>query len=183
MRSLGWKSLAVAFVASLATVSSANAGFLDFLFGRRAPAPVAQPVDVHPDVTIAKPRPNRVASRAAKPRGRQPVQLSPKDQLARTIDPVANPDWHLIDPTLRRGDILVLPDQVLVFNGGQIGALKNYVLLEQSRIYNRKERVLIAEMTGQPREPLLLAGGTGPRQPRLLKSASLVRPLELRSGL
>ncbi len=181
---MGWKAMAIAFVASFVTVSTANAGFLDFLFGRRAPA-AAQPVAQHPDVTVTKPRVKRVAKADGprKPKQMRLVALTPKDQRARTIDPIANPDWYLTDPTLRRGDILVLADRVLVFKGGEIGAPKSYVSLNETRLYNRKERLLIAEMTKQPNEPFLLADKAGPRQPRLLKSASLLRPLELRSGL
>ncbi len=183
----GWKTLGVAFVASFLTVSTAQAGLFDFLFGRREPAPVAAPA--HPDVTIAKPvakKPLRTAKHR-KPTGL--VMLNPlspfdaKQQMARVIDPVANPDWHLIDPTLKRGDILVLTDRVVVFKGGQIGAPKSYVSLDETRLYNRRERLLIAEMTRQPVQPFLLADKAGPRQPRVLKSASLIRPLELRPGL
>jgi hypothetical protein len=33
------------------------------------------------------------------------------------IDPVLDPNWYLNDPTLRRGDMVVLENKVLVYDG------------------------------------------------------------------
>ncbi len=36
------------------------------------------------------------------------------------MNPDRNPTWYLDDPTLRRGDIVVLKGEVLVFQGGRV---------------------------------------------------------------
>ncbi|QZO01878.1 hypothetical protein [Chenggangzhangella methanolivorans] len=125
-------TLGLAVAVGLGGVSSANAGLLDFLFGW-AKRPPAAPVAAapHPDLTLSPAKPRRTAR--AKPKTpRAPVQISPKDMLARTIDPAKNPNWYLEDPTLRRGDILVLSDRVLVFKGGPIGVAQNYAALSNT---------------------------------------------------
>ncbi|GLK78652.1 hypothetical protein GCM10008174_03930 [Methylopila turkensis] len=136
-----WATALVGFltpIVLLAPFNPAKAGFLDWLFGRR---PAATQQAAHPDVTIA---PRQKVRTAAKP----VPQLSPAEILARTIDPKANPDWHLIDPTLRNGDILFLADRVLVFKGGATGVLANYVPVGQSRLVSAKDRRLIQAMAG-----------------------------------
>lgn len=162
-------------IAAAASAGTAQAGFLDWLFGPRKPAaPVAsaqQPVSV----TIRPAHRKRVASKQ-KPKAAPVVQLSPAEMLARTIDPIANPDWWLIDPTLRKGDILVLTDRVVVFAGGKVGLATNYSSLEKSRLVSKKERLQIAMMTGRSYEPPMLASTTPPKQPQLLRQAAAVMP-------
>lgn len=173
-----------AFAVGLGGVTTAQAGgLLDFLFGwkdrtdiqRAAPAPVA-----HPDITISgKQKPRKVARNKAREPRVAAVGLSPKEQLARTIDPNKNPNWYLEDPTLRKGDILVLNDRVVVFTGGALGAPKSYVALSRAKLLTRKERERVAAMTGGALEPSMLANAGPARQPRLLKSVSLTRPAPL----
>lgn len=172
---MAYRTIAFGLVATIVSVSTAEAGFLDWLFAPRKPAaPIAAAAPAHPAVTIrATPR-KRVAQRAkAKP---AVIYVDPKAQLAATIDPIANPDWHLIDPTLRKGDILVLADRVLVFSGGRIGIEANYVSLDKSRLISKKERLQVAEMTGHGQLPPLLAATTPPRQPKLLRQAEAIMP-------
>ncbi len=140
-----FRTLATAVVVASLAAPTAQAGFLDFLFGRRAPAPVEEYRD--PPMAPAAPRVDRAPVRAP--------QLSPKEQLARTIDPVANPDWHLVDPTLRRGDVLFLADRVVVFTGGRIGDARSYAPLESSRTVSPTERRALRQMAGRtaPDEP------------------------------
>ncbi|WP_020186639.1 hypothetical protein [Methylopila sp. 73B] len=135
-----YRTLATAVVAASVAAPTAQAGFLDFLFGRRAPAPVEEYREA--PVAPAAPRVDRAPVR--KP------QLTPQEQLARTIDPVANPDWHLVDPTLRRGDVLFLADRVVVFTGGRIGDASSYAPLESSRIVSSSERRALRQMAGRP---------------------------------
>ena len=167
------RAIAVGLVAVMASGTTAQAGFLDWLFGSRKPAaPVgaaAQPVSVtiHPS--------RRVAS---KPKAKTPsiVQLSPQEMMARTIDPVANPDWWLMDPTLRKGDILVLSDRVMVFAGGRVGVAANYAALENSRLVSKTERRQIAMMASIRYEPPMLTAAAAPKQPQLLRQAAAVMP-------
>lgn len=168
-------AVGLALVIGLGGATSANAGLLDFIFGWRNRTDMAPAAAQHPTVTIQAPaKPRRAAK--AKPKA-APVQISPKDMLARTIDPARNPNWWLEDPTLRKGDILVLTDRVLVFTGGPLGAPKSYAALEKTKLLSRKERLQVAMMTGRGYEPPMLANAS-PRQPTALKSASLGAPVQ-----
>lgn len=166
-----------AFALGMGGVTSANAGLLDLIFGwrDRTAAPRATAPAPHPVVTIsAKPK-NKVA-RAKNRTPKAPAQLSPQEMLARTIDPNKNPNWHLEDPTLRKGDILVLNDRVVVFTGGPLGAPKSYVALSRTKLLTKQERLQVAAMTRRPAEPEAFASGE-PRQPRLLRSVGLGGPV------
>jgi hypothetical protein len=134
------KGLAIAIAAVVASAGTAQAGFFEMLFGIRKPAPVVEPQ--HPAVTISPSRPVRKAAR-------RPVGLDPKQTLARTIDPVKNPDWYLVDPTLKRGDILVLPGKVVVFDGRKLGDERSYAPLSQTRLISNAERTRIAKSIGR----------------------------------
>lgn len=179
------KAIVVAVAATLVSAPAAQAGFLDFLFAPRKPVVAAPQIAVHPHVTM-QPRaarsmrtgkPVKVAKSAKSSDRAWAVMTDPKEHLARTIDPVANPDWHLIDPTLRRGNVLVLTDRVLVFTGGRIGAPASYVSLAETRLVSKTERTRIAEMTGRAVLPPLLASKNPPQQPRLLRQASVMPPV------
>ncbi len=64
------------------------------------------------------------------------------------IDPVQTPDWHLQDPTLRRGDIVVLKDQVLVFKGGRMPFTRaDFASLSESDL-PAEERERLSHMAG-----------------------------------
>ncbi|MDR6285201.1 hypothetical protein HNR47_001184 [Methylopila jiangsuensis] len=149
------KTAAIGFLAPvvlLAPFQNARAGFLDWLFGRR-PAAVSAPA--HPEVTVSaaskRPKKKRAAALKAPP----VPALTPQEQLARTIDPDKTPDWHLVDPTLRRGDVLFLKDRVVVFMGGEPGKPGAYMPVSQTRLFTARERRLFAAMArdraGPPR--------------------------------
>jgi hypothetical protein len=63
------------------------------------------------------------------------------------IDPVKNPDWYLDDPTLRRGDIVVLKGEVLVYQGSGRSphAREDFTALDASAL-SAAERDRIAAM-------------------------------------
>lgn len=152
-----------AFAIGMGSVGSAKAGLFDFLFGPRKPAaPVAavRPVVDHPYVTIA-PRKKVVTKRVVRR-----IQIDPKDMMARTIDPVKNPHWYLEDPTLKKGDILVLNDRVLVFRGGTVGDPLAYVSLGASRQLNKSDRAKVAAMTRPQAGPVAEAAAE-PRPTRV----------------
>ena len=174
----------LAFAIGMSGVTSANAGLLDFIFGWRNRTDLSTPPTrptAHPSVTInSASMSKKKIARAKKRTPKAPVQLSPAEMMARTIDPYSNPNWWLEDPTLRKGDILVLKDRVVVFSGGAVGAPKSYVALERTKLLSRSERRQVAAMTGFPREPVMLANSVPVVQPKVLKSVSLAGPVQPR---
>lgn len=171
----------LAFAIGMSGVTSANAGLLDFIFGWRNRTDLSTPParqTAHPSVTIdSASMPKKKVAGAKKRTPKAPVQLSPAEMMARTIDPYSNPNWWLEDPTLRKGDILVLKDRVVVFSGGAVGAPKSYVALERTKLLSSSERRQVAAMTGFPREPVMLANSAPVVQPKVLKSVSLQGPM------
>lgn len=102
--------VASVIVLELFALRPAHAGFLDFLLG---PPPHTETpyVSTPLEMTI---RPGRRSAKAPKQAQveRPPVLITP-------MDPVKDPDWFLSDPTLRKGDVVVLPGRVVVFNGNR----------------------------------------------------------------
>jgi hypothetical protein len=67
------------------------------------------------------------------------------------IDPLTDPNWYLNDPTLRRGDIVVLERRVLVYEGRtQNGphARAEFADLRTSAFVPSDTRKLVIQMTG-----------------------------------
>lgn len=158
----------LAFVLGFGAIPSAKAGLLDLLFGWADRKDVVAPAP-HPDVTVS---PAPVRKKVAK---RKPA-MTPQEQLARTIDPAKNPRWYLEDATLRKGDILVLGDRVVVFTGGELGAPKSYVSLSRTKLLTPKERERVAAMTGNRAETAPLIAQTAPSKLRKLKAAAAQTP-------
>lgn len=104
------------------------------------------------DVTVRGRRGGRKPVRAEVP-GPKPVNTA--------IDPVRHPDWFLHDPTLRRGDIVVLPNRVLVVDGGLSDGRMTLVPIDQSRTMSRAERLKVRAMAGLPPEPRPGESGAG----------------------
>lgn len=117
-------------------------GLLEFLFGIRPEAPArgsyepAEPLEM----TVS---PRRERSR--------PKEVSRPVTLATPIDPKTTPNWHLVDPTLQPGDIVVLPGQVLVFEGGGFPAQRSdFATLDRSRRISKGERQQVEKMAAVP---------------------------------
>lgn len=140
---------------ALAAATPAQAGLFEFLFGGAFERPQPQyhersaPLDVH--VT-----PRR------KPAQPHAVKAAPdrKPVLAKAIDPVKRPNWYLEDPTLRRGDIVVLKGQVLVYEGGGRGSATkaDFMSLDKSRLISKGEKSRIEKMadtSGPVTEPVV----------------------------
>ena len=120
----------------------AAAGLLEFLFGRPAavaPAPAGGPMEIS-----VRPR------RWARPRAsrRRPAAEARVPRRVASIDPVKVPDWHLHDPTLRRGDILVLTSGPVVFDGfsGPEHQPEDFVRLDRTRLVSGAERRIVRMM-------------------------------------
>lgn len=139
-----------AFLGGLMSVVPAQAGLLEFLFGdafREQPryAPRHEPLDVRVN-------PRRKANGAAK----NLPEHEKKRALAVSIDPVKHPNWYLEDPTLRRGDIVVLKGQVLVYDGARGPVTRAaFTALDKSPLISKSERTRIGKMADTSGAPLV----------------------------
>ncbi|WNJ88142.1 hypothetical protein [Bosea sp. 685] len=126
---------------SALTASQAQAGLLEMLFG--VPAPQRQesaPLEMTIRPT-SKPKPKI-------PRVSMESDGESKRYLQVSIDPVSNPDWYLTDPTLRRGDIVVLSNKVLVYAGGRnTRRLADFDDLQGTRLVSSRDRERIKLLT------------------------------------
>ena len=168
------RPLALAFVvggATLAPAGQAQAGLFDFLFGG-APRPAPQyyapsygaPLDVRVNPQKRKREGTAHKVRPGKERTTKVVNTS--------IDPKKHPNWYLEDPTLRRGDIVVLPTGAMVYQGGaRPQTREDFAKLGESRLVSKKERDRIKDMVGPPTvtaesdEALRNKEATGPSNP------------------
>lgn len=140
------RSLLIGLVSALSalTASQAQAGLLEMLFGVPA-APQRQ--EIAPlEMTI---RPSKKPTSKPKiPRVSMDDEGESKRYLQVSIDPVSNPDWYLTDPTLRRGDIVVLPNKVLVYAGGRTSRrLADFDDLQGTRLVSSRDRERIKLLT------------------------------------
>ena len=139
----------------LGGVTGAQAGFFERLFGMEtAPEPQPQGRYLYQqpgynddggealDFTVRR----RAEERT---RERERILREARETSVQTpIDPVKVPDWHLQDPTLRRGDIVVLTNEVLVFKGGRLPHTRADFATLQGSDLPKAERERLAAMTG-----------------------------------
>ena len=121
--------------------STAHAGFLDDLF-RRPAAPVRQ---VEPESSPL----HVTVSKKARAKKKAAVLTAPPVILQKsTLDSSKDPHWYLKDETLRRGDLVVLPDRVLMFRDKKSargpGAFED---IRKSASLSKRERTRILAMT------------------------------------
>lgn len=125
----------------VATTTPASA-FLDFLFGgQQQPAPAPQPTYRSEPLDISvrpKKADKRLPHKKHLARPKEPGERRTA-KLQHPIDPIKNPDWYLIDPTIRHGDILVLKTGAVVYKGNSRGSRvqEDFVSLGQSRMLSR----------------------------------------------
>lgn len=123
---------------------AAAAGFLDFLF-------VPQPAQAPPSATSG-PLEMTVRPRKSKSHRRR-LPTEPKMVLSTPIDPVANPSWHLDDPTLRFGDIVVLPQGAMIYKGKAAERRRSdFEALSRTNLLSARERERIRRMTDYKRD-------------------------------
>ena len=139
---------------SVATTSRAQAGGFFDLLSSAFDGPAPQYYQPQPYELDHAPRAGlRITVRPERPRAKK-VRQARTDQgkpQNTAIDPKANPDWYLQDPTLRRGDIVVLPGQVLVFGGSKGPASpEEYTALPDSKLVSKAERERIGAMARLP---------------------------------
>jgi hypothetical protein len=122
--------VAAAFAISATFMSvdkaSAEGGLFGFFerLGQPFPSAPAPPPAIEPSYSgrplEMRVRPRRAVKRESGPRrsdiARDDVVVRQKEAYAR-LNPATNPDWYLQDPTLRRGDLVVLKTGIMVFEG------------------------------------------------------------------
>ncbi len=144
----------------LGGVTGAQAGFFERLFGTESepeePRYHYQPAPAQDEGIEMRSRPLDFSVRPRRERAvrKERPQRAPREAVetanvpAGPIDPVQNPEWHLQDPTLRRGDIVVLQNEVLVFQGGRMPFSRaNFASLQDSDL-PKDERERLSHMAG-----------------------------------
>jgi hypothetical protein len=134
-----------------------RAGFFDELFGgaevqeRREAAPEPFQVIVRPSRRLKPSR--QPAPRLARPKATKPARIVQKSRPREiAIDPQKDPQWFLHDPTLRTGDVVVLPDRVMVYAAKSARpprTERDFVSLNRSRLPARM-RQLIERLAAAP---------------------------------
>ena len=134
--------LAATFVASAAPASAA--GFWETLFGVPQ-RPTYAPVPDNPlHMTV---RPKRKKGAATLDAGKD----GPKPKLVKPMEYANDPFWYLRDETLKKGDIIVLKDRVVVFDGGGRG-YANFASFQTSKLLSAKAKGQLKYLVSTPRD-------------------------------
>ncbi len=142
---LSLAAVAVSLGLAVTAATPAKAGLLEMIFGGPRPAPA--PVSYAPIPDVGAPI---KAQREAGPRKAE--ESKPRTQMP--MDVSGDPEWYLRDPTLRKGDIIVLPTKVLVYNGGGRDK-RDFAELNSSGMVSKKDRDQVLALTQAPRESLV----------------------------
>lgn len=135
---------AASFVFAAAPAQAA--GLWETLFGaapRPALAPMPQSDPLHMTV-----RPKRK---------KDPAKLDgtakdgPATPLAKPMDYAGDPFWYLKDETLKKGDIVVLKDRVVVFGGGE-RAYANFAAFQSSRLLSDRAKSQLRYLVSAPKD-------------------------------
>ena len=122
--------------------SADAAGLFDFLFGGFSRP--SSGYDYSPPLGVQV-NPYRKSRRVL---GNRPSGSEQKAKLQTAIDPVKNPQWYLDDPTLRRGDIVVLQGRALVFDGARgVRSNGDFTPIQRSSLVSQGERDKIGKST------------------------------------
>ncbi|MGX1785214.1 hypothetical protein ACWIGM_00670 [Bosea sp. NPDC055332] len=138
---------ATALAAAWAAIASpaSAAGFWETLFGvpqRRAVAPMPESVPLHMTV-----RPKRKKATTTLDAGKD----GPKPKLVKPMEYASDPFWYLKDETLKKGDIIVLKDRVVVFDGGA-RAYANFASFQSSPLLSAKAKSQLKYLVSTPRD-------------------------------
>jgi hypothetical protein len=135
---------AASFVFAAAPAQAA--GLWETLFGatpRPALAPMPQSDPLHMTV-----RPKRK---------KDPAKLDgtakdgPATPLAKPMEYANDPFWYLKDETLKKGDIVVLKDRVVVFGGGE-RAYANFAAFQSSRLLSDRAKSQLRYLVSAPKD-------------------------------
>lgn len=139
---------AAALAAACATASPASAaGFWETLFGvpqRRAVAPLPESNPLQ--MTVRPSRKKTKLDGATKD-----VKDGPKTPLVKPMEYASDPFWYLRDETLKKGDIIVLKDRVVVFDGGA-RAYANFASFQTSKLLSPKAKSQLRYLVSTPRD-------------------------------
>lgn len=129
--------------ASLTSAVPAQANFLETLFGiapRRVVAPVPEREPLHMTVRPRAPRDGRsgIATKEAPPTPR----VAPMEYAS-------DPYWYLKDPTLKKGDVIVLDGRVVVFSGGE-RSYSSFQSIKESRLLSERAKKQLRHMVSTP---------------------------------
>jgi hypothetical protein len=131
--------------ASVAASPASAAGFWETLFGvpqRRAVAPMPEDNPLHMTV-----RPKRKKAATTLDAGKD----GPKPKLVKPMEYANDPFWYLKDETLKKGDIIVLKDRVVVFDGGA-RAYANFASFQTSKLLSAKAKSQLKYLVSTPRD-------------------------------
>lgn len=143
------RSMAAATLAAACFVVAAPAqaaGFWETLFGapaRPALAPLPQGDPLHMTVRPKRKKDPAKLDGAAKD--------GPATPLAKPMDYAGDPFWYLRDETLKKGDIVVLKDRVVVFGGGE-RAHANFAAFQSSRLLSDRAKSQLRYLVSAPKD-------------------------------
>ena len=130
--------------ASVAASPAGAAGFWETLFGVPQ-RPTYAPVPDNPlHMTV---RPKRKKAGATLDAGKD----GPKPKLVKPMEYASDPFWYLKDETLKKGDIIVLKDRVVVFDGGARD-YANFASFQTSRLLSAKAKSQLKYLVSTPRD-------------------------------
>lgn len=129
--------------ASVVATPAGAAGFWETLFGVPQ-RPAYAPLPGDPLHMTVRPKRRKAATLDA---GRD----GPKPKLVQPMEYANDPYWYLRDETLRKGDIIVLKDRIVVFEGGA-RAPANFAGFQTSRLLSAKAKSQLKYLVSAPRE-------------------------------
>ena len=130
---------------SVAASPASAAGFWETLFGapqRPAVAPMQESNPLHMTV---RPKGKKAATKL------DAGNDGPKTPLVKPMEYANDPFWYLRDETLKKGDIIVLKDRVVVFDGGA-RAYANFASFQTSRLLSTKAKSQLKYLVSTPRD-------------------------------
>jgi hypothetical protein len=137
---------ALAATSLIVTSPASAAGFWETLFGvpqRRAVAPV--PESSNPLHMTVRPKRKKAATTL------EAGKDGPKPKLVKPMEYANDPFWYLKDETLKKGDIIVLKDRVVVFDGGSRD-YANFASFQTSKLLSAKAKSQLKYLVSTPRD-------------------------------
>ncbi|SFD05610.1 hypothetical protein SAMN05428997_116151 [Bosea sp. CRIB-10] len=130
--------------AAFAAAPASAAGFWETLFGVPQ-RPTYAPLPDNPlHMTV---RPKRKKAATTLDAGKD----GPKPKLVKPMEYASDPFWYLKDETLKKGDIIVLKDRVVVFDGGARD-YANFASFQTSRLLSAKAKSQLKYLVSTPRD-------------------------------
>jgi hypothetical protein len=131
--------------ASVALASPASAaGFWETLFGVPQ-RPTYAPVPDNPLHMTVRPKQKKAGTTL------DAGKDGPKPKLVKPMEYANDPFWYLKDETLKKGDIIVLKDRVVVFDGGS-RAYSNFASFQSSPLLSAKAKSQLKYLVSTPRD-------------------------------